>query len=73
MLTGARGCLTPPTSCHLRCSSLISEAAGFEVLSPVRREAGAPVGAGGSHEAFLRQLGQLGPGRQALCRPLSTA
>lgn len=58
-----RGCLTPSTSCHLGSCGLISEAAGFETLGPVRREARASVGAGGGHEAFLHQLGQLGLGR----------
>ena len=58
------GGLAPPTSCPLRCCGLISEAVGFEALSPLRREAGAKVGAGGSHEALLRQRGsqdQAGP------------
>lgn len=50
---GGPGLPDSPTSCWLRCHGFISEAAGFEALSPVRREAGASMGAGGSHEASL--------------------
>lgn len=77
MRSEGQGAACLPTSCHLQCCGLISEAAGFEVLRPVRREAGASVcvvagkgggrgGVGRVSRGLLHQPGQLEPDRSML-------